>query len=109
MRSFVNLGGRLLASWLVTQEGATAAALLRFYKEIAAATKLLKARFSREYLCKVKRKSPYWNTIHSVFPPTFYRSFFVAKSRSKVFKRLRTYLVQKDAIDFFIRLAPTYF
>ncbi|KAM7306341.1 hypothetical protein ISCGN_010064 [Ixodes scapularis] len=103
VQSFVKLGGRLLAPWLVvTQEGATSAAILRFYKEIAAAIKFFEARFSRQYLSKVKRKTLYWDTVDTVFPPPLYRSFLGTDVESTVFKRLRSYPVRKAAIDFFI-------
>lgn len=103
VRSFVKLGGRFLAPWLVvTLEGATSSAVLRFYKEIADAIKFFEARFSRQYLSKVKRKALYWDTIDTVFPPPLYRSFQGTSEKSTVFKRLRNYPVRKAAMDFFI-------
>ncbi|KAM7300105.1 hypothetical protein ISCGN_020669 [Ixodes scapularis] len=67
--AFNELGGSFSRPWLEGDTGDFRARALKFYQEIAAAKEFFRARFSDEYLQKVKKKSLYWDTVDLLISP----------------------------------------
>lgn len=101
---FSELGEACLSPWLEGATGVARSRVLKFYKEIADATEFFEARFSREYIDKVKRKTLYWDTLESMTPPPLYRISAEGVCKSDVFQRLRRYPVKMGSKNFFLRL-----
>lgn len=102
--SFRELGGSFLRDWLAGAKETSRARVLRYYKETAAAIRYFEARFSGEYLQKVKRKTLYWDTLDMLYPPPIYRSCVGDIAVSKdVFHRVRRYPVKIAMKNFFVR------
>lgn len=104
LSSFRVLGGNFLGEWLEGEAGSSRSRILKFYKEIEAAIKFFKDRFSDEYLDKVKRKTLYWDTLDMLIPVPLYRMWGGTAVESDVFKRLRRYPVRTATKNFFLRL-----
>lgn len=69
--------------------------VLGFYRKMWAAATFFEQRFSREYLCTVKGKRLYWDTIDVVIlAPTYVYVLFSNITVSTVFKRLQKYPVR---------------
>ncbi|KAM7302688.1 uncharacterized protein ISCGN_018196 [Ixodes scapularis] len=104
LSAFRELGGACLNPWLEGATGVARSRVLKFYKELADAIQFFEARFSREYLDKVKRKRLYWDTLESMTPPPLYRISAEGVCKSDVFQRLRRNPVKMGSKKFFLRL-----
>lgn len=74
-----------------------------FYKEIGAAVSFFETRYSWDYLCRVKRKKLYWDTMNGMLPPPFYRPPALTKDAHNVFKRIRKLYIPTSTKDLFVR------
>ncbi|CAN7949974.1 unnamed protein product [Ixodes pacificus] len=97
------MGGRFLRPWVEGETGNSCSRVLKFYKEIEAAIEFFNARFSEEYLKKVKRKTLYWDTLDLLTPPPLYRVVDGSNVESDVFQRLRRYPVKTSTKNIFAR------
>lgn len=91
-----------MTEWVVASTDVKKSKHLTYYKEVAQSIHFFASRFSWEYLLKVKKKTLYWDTISSVYPPPLYRSVSVGQGKD-VFKRLRKLPVSPKTKQFFLR------
>ncbi|XP_064464737.1 uncharacterized protein LOC135376089 [Ornithodoros turicata] len=98
------LGGDHLSRWTVLAGCYLGKKHVRaFYREVAAAARFFEQRFSWEYLCTVKKKNLYWDTIETVLPDPLYRHPGLSPLAENVLRRLRRFPVPTGTKDMFIR------
>lgn len=95
--------GRRLPEYIVSTEEC-AGCLGGFYREIVLSVRFLSVRFTREYLCSVKRKELYFALCDVVFPVPWFRSLYSGGTGSNVLKRVKKMQVPPAAKTFFFKL-----